>query len=180
MTLHLDRHPSFAGRPGPVLLMIADGVGVAPDGPSNAVTEADTNTLALADGAVHRIGIGEVVIERDFVVAVPGPGQRPALVAQPLHKFAGAFAIHAFVIVARVVVPPEARPMLRHDLGHRGAALGCGQCRHQNGLPEHELSSQYRTGSGPVRPPGTVDPVPKIVLFDVPHYSINPHQIRIN
>ncbi|MCB0965841.1 MAG: 2,3-bisphosphoglycerate-independent phosphoglycerate mutase [Ilumatobacter sp.] len=45
MTLHLDRHPSFAGRPGPVLLVIADGVGVAPDGPSNAVAVADTPHL---------------------------------------------------------------------------------------------------------------------------------------
>ena len=45
MTLHLDRHPSFSGRPGPVLLVIADGVGVAPEGPSNAVAVADTPHL---------------------------------------------------------------------------------------------------------------------------------------
>jgi 2,3-bisphosphoglycerate-independent phosphoglycerate mutase len=45
MVLSLHRHPSFHGRPGPVLLVIADGVGIAPAGPSNAVTEADTPTL---------------------------------------------------------------------------------------------------------------------------------------
>ncbi len=45
MTLSLHRHPSFPGRPGPLLLIIADGVGIAPEGPSNAVTEADTPTL---------------------------------------------------------------------------------------------------------------------------------------
>ena len=45
MALALHRHPSFAGRPGPLLLVIADGVGIAPPGPSNAVTEADTPTL---------------------------------------------------------------------------------------------------------------------------------------
>lgn len=45
MTLALSKHPSFAGRPGPVLLVIADGVGVAPPGPSNAVAVADTPTL---------------------------------------------------------------------------------------------------------------------------------------
>ena len=45
MALSLHRHPSFPGRPGPVLLIIADGVGIAPPGPSNAVTEADTPTL---------------------------------------------------------------------------------------------------------------------------------------
>ena len=43
--LSLDRFRSFAGRPGPLLLVIADGVGIAPPGPSNAVTEADTPTL---------------------------------------------------------------------------------------------------------------------------------------
>ena len=45
MALHLDPHPSFTGRTGPVLVVVADGVGVAPDGPSNAVTEAVTPTL---------------------------------------------------------------------------------------------------------------------------------------
>ena len=44
-TLHLDPHPSFPGRPGPLLVIVADGVGVAPPGASNAVTEADTPTL---------------------------------------------------------------------------------------------------------------------------------------
>ena len=43
--LSLEKLPSFAGRPGPLLLVIADGVGVAPPGPSNAVTEADTPVL---------------------------------------------------------------------------------------------------------------------------------------
>jgi 2,3-bisphosphoglycerate-independent phosphoglycerate mutase len=45
MSLALTKHPSFRGRPGPVLLVIADGVGVAPPDPSNAVTVADTPTL---------------------------------------------------------------------------------------------------------------------------------------
>lgn len=43
--LSLDRLAAFSGRPGPLLLVIADGVGIAPPGPSNAVTEADTPTL---------------------------------------------------------------------------------------------------------------------------------------
>ena len=43
--LHLERNASFPGRRGPLLLVIADGVGIAPEGPSNAVTEADTPTL---------------------------------------------------------------------------------------------------------------------------------------
>jgi 2,3-bisphosphoglycerate-independent phosphoglycerate mutase len=45
MALTLQRHPAFPGRPGPLLLIIADGVGIAPEGPSNAVTEADTPAL---------------------------------------------------------------------------------------------------------------------------------------
>lgn len=45
MSLQLKKHPSFAGRKGPVVILVADGVGVAPEGPSNAVTEANTPTL---------------------------------------------------------------------------------------------------------------------------------------
>ncbi|MEZ5249036.1 MAG: hypothetical protein R2713_07435 [Ilumatobacteraceae bacterium] len=43
--LSLARRDGFHGRSGPLLLVIADGVGIAPPGPSNAVTEADTPTL---------------------------------------------------------------------------------------------------------------------------------------
>ena len=45
MSLELTPHASFPGRPGPVLVVVADGVGVAPAGPMNAVTEAATPTL---------------------------------------------------------------------------------------------------------------------------------------
>ena len=44
-SLSLEPHPSFTGRPGPVLVVVADGVGIAPSGANNAVTEADTPTL---------------------------------------------------------------------------------------------------------------------------------------
>ncbi len=44
-SLTLKPHPSFSGRPGPLLVVVADGVGVAPPGASNAVTEANTPTL---------------------------------------------------------------------------------------------------------------------------------------
>ena len=50
MSLALRKHPSFAGRPGPLLLVVADGVGVAPPGPSNAVTVASTPTLDRLTG----------------------------------------------------------------------------------------------------------------------------------
>ena len=53
-SLSLTPHPSFSGRPGPLLVVIADGVGVAPPGASNAVTEADTPTLdALTSGELY-------------------------------------------------------------------------------------------------------------------------------
>ena len=52
--LSLTKLPAFAGRPGPLLLVIADGVGVAPEGPSNAVTEADTPVLdQLCSGPLY-------------------------------------------------------------------------------------------------------------------------------
>lgn len=43
--LALRPHPSFSGRPGPLLVIVADGVGVAPPSASNAVTTASTPTL---------------------------------------------------------------------------------------------------------------------------------------
>ena len=45
MTLSLDSHPVFQGRSGPVLIVVADGVGIAQDAPRNAVTQASTPTL---------------------------------------------------------------------------------------------------------------------------------------
>ena len=45
MSLRLNKHSSFNGRKGPVVILVADGVGIAPAGPSNAVTEANTPTL---------------------------------------------------------------------------------------------------------------------------------------
>jgi 2,3-bisphosphoglycerate-independent phosphoglycerate mutase len=45
MSLSLTKHPHFSGRAGPVIILVADGVGVAPPGPSNAVSEANTPTL---------------------------------------------------------------------------------------------------------------------------------------
>ncbi|MGA9277478.1 2,3-bisphosphoglycerate-independent phosphoglycerate mutase [Ilumatobacter sp.] len=55
-------HPSFSGRPGPVLVVVADGVGVAPAGESNAVTQATTPTL-------DRLGASELYTE----LAAHGP-----------------------------------------------------------------------------------------------------------
>jgi len=50
----LKKHPSFSGRRGPVVILVADGVGVAPAGPANAVSEASTPTLdALAGQALY-------------------------------------------------------------------------------------------------------------------------------
>lgn len=54
MNLSLQKHPTFNGRKGPVVILVADGVGVAPAGPSNAVTEANTPTLdALAQQSLY-------------------------------------------------------------------------------------------------------------------------------
>ncbi len=51
--LSLEKLDTFEGRRGPLLVVVADGVGVAPEGAQNAVTEADTPTLdrlTTADG----------------------------------------------------------------------------------------------------------------------------------
>jgi len=54
MTLRLQKHNSFSGRKGPVVILVADGVGAAPPHPSNAVSEAKTPTLDwLADQPMY-------------------------------------------------------------------------------------------------------------------------------
>lgn len=53
-TLSLQPLDGFGGRSGPLLIIVADGVGVAPADPSNAVTEAYTPTLdALAQSDLY-------------------------------------------------------------------------------------------------------------------------------
>ena len=63
--LSLETLSSFRPRPGPVLIVVADGVGVAPVGPSNAVSEARTPTLdrlaesvAYTELAAHGTAVG--------------------------------------------------------------------------------------------------------------------------
>jgi len=51
--MELDSHPSFVARRGPVVVCIADGVGVAAEGPSNAVTEAETPALDQLYSDIH-------------------------------------------------------------------------------------------------------------------------------
>ena len=65
MNLSLETHDHFRPRPGPVVICIADGVGIAPSGPSNAVSEANTPVLdALFDSALcielkaHGVAVG--------------------------------------------------------------------------------------------------------------------------
>ena len=52
MALSLDQHSTFSGRPGPVLVVVADGVGIADNVESNAVAQASTPTLDALVG--HR------------------------------------------------------------------------------------------------------------------------------
>ncbi len=51
--LTLESHPTLSAPEGPLLLVIADGVGIAPDGPSNAVTEAATPVLDALTSSTH-------------------------------------------------------------------------------------------------------------------------------
>lgn len=45
MNFSLKKHAKFSGRNGPVVILVCDGVGVAPKDPSNAVSEANTPNL---------------------------------------------------------------------------------------------------------------------------------------
>ena len=43
--MHLEKLITFSGRPGPLLLVVADGVGVAEPGPANALSLAKTPNI---------------------------------------------------------------------------------------------------------------------------------------
>ena len=65
MALSLDQHSIFSGRPGPVLVVVADGVGITSNEEGNAVAQASTPTLdALIDSplstqlAAHGTAVG--------------------------------------------------------------------------------------------------------------------------
>jgi len=45
MSLILEKPPAFSGRKGPVVILVCDGVGIAPADKSNAVSEANTPHL---------------------------------------------------------------------------------------------------------------------------------------
>ena len=45
MSLTLEKLPNFSGRAGPLLVLILDGIGLAPPGPGNAVYVANTPNL---------------------------------------------------------------------------------------------------------------------------------------
>ncbi len=51
MALSLNQHPVFSGRSGPVLVVVADGVGIADNVESNAVAQAITPTLDALIGS---------------------------------------------------------------------------------------------------------------------------------
>ncbi len=48
--MHLEKLIKFHGRPGPLLLVVADGVGLAKDGPANALSLANTPVM---DGLIN-------------------------------------------------------------------------------------------------------------------------------
>ncbi len=56
---------SFSGRPGPVVIVVADGYGIAPDAPSNAIAQAKTpnidalqNSELYTELAAHGLAVG--------------------------------------------------------------------------------------------------------------------------
>jgi len=94
MNLQLEKLPTFHGRPGPLLLIIADGVGLAPPGPGNAVYVAKTPNL---DGLLaSRLG-----------TAIEGS---PALVALQAH--------------GRAVGLPSEDDMGNSEVGHNALGAG--------------------------------------------------------
>ncbi len=63
----LEPLDEFAGRPGPLLIVIADGVGVAPAGPSNAVTVATAPTF----DALTTSGLSTTLLAHGPAVGLP-------------------------------------------------------------------------------------------------------------
>ncbi len=70
MSLSLEHLATAADRPGPLLLVIADGFGCADAGPSNAITEADTPRL----DALMRSPLATELLAHGPAVGLPTEG----------------------------------------------------------------------------------------------------------
>ncbi len=66
--LSLEKSTTFAPPEGPLLIVVADGVGVAPEGAQNAVTEADTPTL---DRLTSAPGMATTLLAHGPAVGLP-------------------------------------------------------------------------------------------------------------
>ena len=84
MSLSLQPHPSFAGRPGPLLVVVADGVGVASAVATARVWDIAASAVLVEAAGGACVALGEpvfpLVVGRDHLrVRVPsamGPSQR--------------------------------------------------------------------------------------------------------
>ena len=89
-----------------------------------AIVEQQPQALAAGEGAIHRVGVGEIVGGGD-AAAPEGLAHQGGLhgldaVVEAMGRIAG----DGLIVVAGVVVAPKTAPVLRHDLAHRLAAAG--------------------------------------------------------
>ena len=81
--------------------------------------------MAFGDRVVDGIGVTEVVCIPDGSSSEGLSLQAWQHGLEPVIEPMGSRAVHGFVVMTGVVVPPKAFPMIRHDLGD--AALSFGQ-----------------------------------------------------
>ena len=60
---HLEKSSKFQGVEGPLLTIVMDGVGIAPDNGANAVAAAHTPTLDFLMKKIQKINFYQAVIK---------------------------------------------------------------------------------------------------------------------
>nr|GEU28481.1 hypothetical protein [Tanacetum cinerariifolium] len=86
---------------------------------ARTVGHHDADALLFRDRTVDRIGVLEIVGEIDDVRAQVRATQGGKLDAQGIHELIGALGFHRLVIVTRIVVAAEARPVFADQFFHR-------------------------------------------------------------
>ena len=86
---------------------------------AGTIGKSNPNALLLADATINRIGVAKVIAVLNLILAKLLPFQVWHCGAQLLHEGISWIGIHAFIIMAGVVITPISLPVFSDNLLYR-------------------------------------------------------------